>query len=109
VSDKFTWTALNDGYKMAPLPEASYGDVEQRWIMIHSEKAAFREGKTLEKNIQKEKDATEKMLWHLGNKVFKCAHDAETALHKEIKKMHHLVVASSSDENDQAIPRFHQL
>lgn len=85
--DTFTWTALNDGYKMTPLPEADYGDVEQRWIMIHSEKAAFRESKTLEKNIQKEKDATEKMLWHLGNKEFKCAHDAEAALHKDIKKI----------------------
>jgi transposase len=85
--EAFTWTVLDDGYKMTPLPEASYGDVAQRWILIYSEKAASRECKTLEKNIQKEKDAAEKLLWHLSNKVFKCAHDAEIAWQKETKKI----------------------
>ena len=38
---------------MTQLPDAVYGDVPQRWVMIHSEKAAAREYKSLEKNIKK--------------------------------------------------------
>lgn len=83
----FTWTSLHDGYKMTPLPDAVYGDVAQRWVMIYSEKAAARENKTLEKNIKKEADAATKMLWHLSNQTFKCAHDAETSGQQEAKKL----------------------
>lgn len=45
-NENFTWTSLGDGYKMTPLLDAAYGDVSQRWMMIHSEKAAAREYKT---------------------------------------------------------------
>lgn len=85
--EQFQWIALDDGYKMTSLVDAHYGNVAQRWVLIHSEKAATRELKTLEKNIQKEKDAAEKMLWHLGNQVYKCAHDAETAGNQEAKAL----------------------
>ncbi len=73
----FSWTPLNEGYSMTPLPDATYGSVEQRWVMIHSEKAAAREYKTLAKNIRKESEMMTKALWHLSNQIFKCAHDAE--------------------------------
>ena len=52
----FTWSSLGNGYKMTPLLDARYGDVSQRWVMIHSEKAATRDYKTLEKNIKKHKE-----------------------------------------------------
>lgn len=83
----FTWTSLGDGYKMTSLLDARYGDVSQRWVMIHSEKAASQEYKTLEKNIKKEADAVEKKLWHLSNQIFKCSHDAEINEQKETKKL----------------------
>jgi transposase len=83
----FTWSPLDNGYKMAPLPDAQYGEVKQRWIMIHSEKAAARELKTLQRQIQKERDAYEKVLWHLSNKDFKCEHDAVQAGIGEIKSL----------------------
>lgn len=83
----FTWTSLGDGYKMTPLFDAAYGDVSQRWVMIHSEKAAAREYKTLEKNIKKEADAVERKLWHLSNQIFKCSHDAEVSGQQETKKL----------------------
>ena len=47
--------------------------------MIHSEKAATRELKTLQRQIQKEREAYEKVLWHLSHKDFKCEHDASQA------------------------------
>lgn len=83
----FTWSSLGNGYKMTPLLDARYGDVSQRWVMIHSEKAATREYKTLQKNIKKEADAIEKKLWHLSNQIFKCAHDAEISGQQETKKL----------------------
>lgn len=61
--------------------------VIQRWVMIHSEKAAAREYKTLEKNIKKEADVLSKILWHLSNQTFKCAHDAEISGQQETRKL----------------------
>lgn len=89
--EAFSWLSLGSGYTMTPLPEAGYGDVSQRWVMIHSEKAMARENKTLEKHIAKERDALEKALWHLSNQVFKCDNDAEKAGLQETKplKYHH--------------------
>ena len=77
--EALSWTALHDGYSMTTLAGAGYGDVPQRWVMIHSEKAMNRESKTLEKHIEKEREALTKVLWHLGNQVFKCSDDAQTA------------------------------
>jgi len=96
--ESLTWTILDKGYKMTPLSGAGYGDVAQRWIMIHSEKAAVRENATLQRNIQKELDAYTKVLWHLGNQVFKCEHDAEEAGLRVIKAMKYHRVASWSTE-----------
>lgn len=87
ADEMFTWTVLDDGYKMTPLLDAGYGEVPQRWVMIHSEKAAAREYKTLEKNIKKEADALSKILWHVSNQIFKCAHDAEISGQQEAKKL----------------------
>jgi transposase len=90
--EDFSWTPLGDGYKMTPLTDAGYGDVLQRWVMIHSEKAMVRECKTLEKHIEKERDALTKTLWHLSNQVFKCANDAQMSGLQETKslKYHHV-------------------
>ena len=85
--EDFTWNSLGDGYKMTPLLDARYGEVSQRWVMIHSEKAAAREYKTLAKNIKKEADTVEKKLWHLSNQIFKCSHDAEISGQQETKKI----------------------
>ena len=38
--ESFLWTELPNGYRMTSLSDACYGDVEQRWILIHSEQAA---------------------------------------------------------------------
>ena len=41
------------GYTYVPV-SSSYADTEQRWLIIHSEQAAFRELKTFEKHLEKE-------------------------------------------------------
>lgn len=85
--ESFVWTGLPDGYRMTSLSNACYGDVPQRWILIHSEHAASRELKTLEKRINKEKEAYIKVLWHLSNQVFTCDHDALSAAGKAVKAL----------------------
>lgn len=98
--ESFVWTELPDGYRMTSLADACYGDVKQRWILIHSEHAASRELKTLQKRIDKEKDAYTKVLWHLSNQDFTCAHDALLAVEKAAKaiKYHQVTWVTSPIE-----------
>lgn len=87
------WLPLDNGYHYTPLKDAGYGAVTQRWVMIHSEKAAVREHITLKKHIKKEHEAYTKTLWHLGNQLFQCQHDAERAGMDAIKGLkYHTVV-----------------
>jgi transposase len=79
------WTILEKGYKVAPFT-SNYGDVEQRWLLVHSEQAYEREKKTLEKRIKKKGKELEKALWHLGNCTFGCERDAKDALRNIEKK-----------------------
>lgn len=91
--ESFIWAELGDGYRMTHLSNALYGDVQQRWILIHSAHAASRELKTLEKNIQKEHESYIKILWHLGNQEFTCEHDALEAAKKAVKPLkYHQVI-----------------
>ena len=73
-----------DGYHLLTIPVA-YGGVEQRWIVVFSEKAYKRETKTLDRRIKKEKEKVEKKLWHLSNQEFKCKEDGLQTL-KEMEK-----------------------
>jgi len=85
--ESFVWTELSNGYRMTSLSEACYGGVAQRWMLIHSEHAAKRELKTLQKRIDKEKEAYTKVLWHLGNQDFTCDKDALLAAEKAVKAL----------------------
>ena len=79
------WVDMEKGYKISPF-KSSYGEVAQRWILVYSEQAYKREQKTLEKNLVKKTEALEKALWHLGNEIFGCPKDAESALKSVVKK-----------------------
>ena len=63
-----------------------YGDVKQRWIVVFSEKAYSREMKTLEKQINREKEKLEKDLWHFSHQEFNCKDDGLKALEALTKK-----------------------
>lgn len=65
-----------EGYRMRSV-SSSYGGIAQRWCIVFSRKGYEREIATLEKNIGKEKEKKEKLLWHLGNQPFACEADAE--------------------------------
>ena len=73
------WVDIDKGYKISPF-KSSYGGIEQRWLLVYSAQAYEREEKTLEKNLAKKAETLNKALWHLGNEVFGCRKDAESAL-----------------------------
>jgi transposase len=64
----------------------TYANVEQKWVLIFSEKGYERENKTLNKNISKEEVKVRKQVWHFGNDEFACKDDALKALKEKEKK-----------------------
>lgn len=82
------WNIQENGYKTAEF-ESSYGGVKQRWILIYSEQAYYREKKTLEKKLGKRSEELGKTLWHLSNKEFGCEKYGEKEI-KKIKRAHPL-------------------
>ena len=87
------WVQLEKGYKIASTT-SNYGGIEQRWLLVYSEQAYAREKKTFEKNLEKKDDALKKILWHLGNEIFDCEKDAESALKKIVIKNPLYVITS---------------
>lgn len=57
-----------------------YGDTEQRWLVLSSEAARQRAGKSTEKRLAKETKQEQKAFGKLAERVFHCRRDAEEAL-----------------------------
>ena len=74
-----------EGYYLKAFTK-TYAGVEQKWVVVFSEKNYEKEIKTLEKNISKERTKVEKQLWHFGNEEYTCEEDAFKAIHKVEKK-----------------------
>jgi transposase len=83
-------TELEDGYAYFELA-SNYGGVPQRWLVLHSPKAAQREEKTLMRRVEKELAATQKAWRKLRAQTFNCEEDALAALASLQKgwKYHH--------------------
>lgn len=86
--EKNRWQKLDDRNKFVVTGICHYG-MEQRWIVVYSEKARERSLKTLERSVKKELIEIEKKLWHLSKQPYACAHDAEQAANALIKKCHY--------------------
>ena len=72
----------------------TYGDIDQKWVVVFSEQSFKKENHTLDINIGKERKKVKNELWHFGNKEFKCEKDAEQALKdKEKKWKYHRLVS----------------
>jgi len=74
-----TLTELSDGYACLEVP-SDYGGVAQRWLLIYSPPAAKREEKTLQRRVEKEKQAAERAWRKLRHQTFNCPEDALAAL-----------------------------
>jgi transposase len=84
-NDMIDWTEQEKGYRTSEFA-SEYGDIKQRWILVYSEQAYYREKKTLENKLKKQSDQLEKELWHLGNNQFSCEKDAVSAIDKIRKR-----------------------
>lgn len=75
------WIEQDSGYKSCSF-SSSYGEVQQRWLLVFSEQAYQREKKTLEKKLTKESETLKQQLWHLSHEAFQCEADAKKTLKK---------------------------
>jgi transposase len=67
LSEKMKWL-MRVPETLSEAKDYSYGEVEQRWVMIFSEQASKKEIKTLEKNILKEESLQKE--WNALSNVF---------------------------------------
>lgn len=77
---------VSDGYSIAKFGSI-FGDIQQRWLVVFSEKALARESKTLERRFEREMESKRKELKKLCSKEFHCKEDALTALGTFKKKL----------------------
>lgn len=76
------------GYYFQEL-SSSYGGVSQRWLLVFSQSAYFREEANFRKQLQKERQQVEKTLWHLTNQEFANASEASKAIQKTKRGRYH--------------------
>ena len=76
------------GYSYKEVKE-TYGGVEQRWLIVESQKRRGSEAdlESLERRIEKEFRVTETKLKELGSEIFACEPDAIKAAKKLFKKL----------------------
>ena len=85
-ASKESMIVVDDNLRFTPL-SSQYGDIEQRWLLVFSEKAYKRESATFTKNFVKNTDNNESKFWHLCNQEFACEADAEKTCKKFIKSL----------------------
>ena len=55
----------------------------KRWLIVRTRAGEERARATMERVVRKEQERWTTALWHLGNRTFACAADAEAALRRE--------------------------
>lgn len=69
----------HEGYRVH-VHRSSYGEVEQRWLVLYSKAAAERAGKSAQKQVEREIKQQEKAFAKLERRFFGCREDAARAL-----------------------------
>jgi transposase len=72
---------LGDGYHGHEI-SLTWEDIPQRWVLVHSEKAAERELATLDRRLVKEDELQDKAVRKLQKEEFACEADAQKAAEK---------------------------
>lgn len=67
-----------------------YAGVNQRWVLVHSEKAAKREKATFLKQMVRQQKTIAKQWRHLTKKQFQCSADAQIAQQEFVQHLSHL-------------------
>lgn len=77
-AQELDFTEIGNGYSGA-WHQSNYGDVAQKWLLVHSEQARKREMHSLAKRMLKKADAERKTFKKLSQQRFACQHDAQQA------------------------------
>lgn len=77
---------IDENYSYLPV-KSNYANIQQRWLVVYSEKACNREIKTFKKNLSKIRARNKIDLKHLCNQAFACKADADEAAKKFSKKI----------------------
>ncbi len=75
---------LKSGYR-GKCVSRRYGDVEQRWLVVHSEAAKQRAHKTVSRRLAKRSEVEMKQWQQLCHRTFNCKLDAEQAVNQFLK------------------------
>jgi len=77
-ADSSTWQVVDDNYRYQA-HSSTYGGVEQRWVLVHSQARQERQMRTLQRRLDKAREEATTELSSLGRKTFSCQSDAEAA------------------------------
>jgi len=77
---------IEPGYAVREI-SSTYGGIEQRWLLVHSQQAYAREEKTLRKHVCKEFEQAKKELRKLSHQDFDCEQDAHEHLRRWAKHL----------------------
>lgn len=97
-----TWITLCDGYEYVPLG-STYGDIQQRWLLVYSQEAFKREIITLKKKYAVQSQKEYQAFLKLTHQVFECKADAQKAVSTFVKKCNCL---SLSELRFEEVPVF---
>ncbi len=84
-SSELDFEEMGNGYS-GVWHRSNYGDVEQKWLLVHSEQARKRETHSLAKRMLKKAEAERKTFKKLSQQKFACQHDAQQAVELWRKK-----------------------
>lgn len=79
TADQHTWVETSDENYRYQEHIASYGEVSQRWLLIHSKARQHRQEQTLERRLEKKASEANKELSSLARRTFACEADAKAA------------------------------
>jgi transposase len=104
LSEAQTVLAQANAQSMTPLMEeyhsqvvpSTYGGVEQRWVLIHSELRQPQAQRTVDKQLLKQSEQEGKAFKHLCRTAFACAADAQQALATFAQSLQATFVAQST-------------
>jgi len=89
-----TFEPICDGYQ-GVWHTSHYGDVEQKWLLIHSEQATKQEHHTLNSRMFKQAEGSRKTFKKLCQQAFACRTDAHTAIEQWQEKQATLAVEAT--------------
>jgi transposase len=101
-ADPPTMAPLTEGYRYRVVP-SRYGDVEQRWVLIHSEPRQPQAQRTVDKQLLTHRVQESHAFQQLCRTPFACAADAQQALATFAQGLHATFVVQSTV---RSIPRY---